>query len=530
MSTEAGGMNTDADHAASRVAEPALPRVHASVVAMLAAAAAQAPQVEALVDGPRRLRYDQYLGCVAGFAARLEALGVRGERVATLLGNSIEACVAAYAVLAAGAQQVPLNPLVTAAELAAILDDARACVLVVDAAGATLARPLAQRLGIGRVIEVGAHALRIDDAPAGGAPAVLPRSPEPDDLALLQYTGGTTGRAKGVDLTHRSIAVNVAQREALLPGRRGDRILCMMPLSHAYAMAMGLFLAPYCCGTLVILPRYQGDAVLATVLRERISVFPGSPTIFNALLAHPAFAATDWRSVHTCYSGSAPLAAATLERWRDAVGAPVYEGYGMTEAGPVVSFNPAGRPAKPGSVGVAVPLTEIEIVDATGGARVLGPGERGEIRVRGPQIMRGYRNRPDETAQALRDGWLYSGDIGEIDADGWLWIRDRKKDMVIVGGYNVYPREVEEALFAHPAVADAAVIGVPDAFRGEAVLAYVVARREGGVDAQALLAHCRDRLAKYKLPSRIEFRAELPKTSANKTDKAALRRQAAKGD
>jgi long-chain acyl-CoA synthetase len=505
--------------------QPALPRVHASVVAMLVAAAAEAPEVEALVDGERRLRYDQVLDCVAAFAARLESLGARGGRVATLLGNSIEACVAAFAALAAGAQQVPLNPLTTAVELAAILEDAQPLVLVVDAATAALGRPVAQRLGIGQVIEVGPRALRIDVAPS---PAIaLPRAPDPQDLALLQYTGGTTGRAKGVDLTHRAIAVNVSQREALLPGRRGDRILAMMPLSHAYGMAMGLFLAPYCAGTLVIMPRYQPEAVLAAVERERIGVFPGSPTVFVALMAHPAFARTDWRSVHRCYSGSAPLAAATLERWRDAVGAPVHEGYGLTEAGPVLSFNPAGLPARPGSVGIAVPLTEIEIVDAIDGVRVLGPGERGEIRARGPQIMRGYRHRPEETAQALRGGWLYTGDIGEIDADGWLWIRDRKKDMVIVGGYNVYPREVEEVLFAHPGVADAAVIGVPDAYRGEAVVAYIVPREGTQADAEALLAHCRERLAKYKLPSRIVWCDGLPKTAAAKTDKAALRRLAA---
>ncbi len=505
-------------------AHAALPRVHASVVAMLAAAAGEASETEALVDGDRRLCYREYLDCVAAFAHELQALGAQDGRVATLLGNSIEAAIAAFAALAAGAQQVPLNALYTAVELEAILADAEPAVLVVDATTAALARPVAQRLGIAHMIEVGPHARRIDIATAKSVE--LPSAPDPLALALLQYTGGTTGRAKGVDLTHHAIAINVSQREALLPGRRGDRILCMMPMSHAYGMAMGLFLAPYCAGTLVILPRYHPEAVLAAVGRERINVFPGSPTVFVGLMAHPAFAATDWRSVHTCYSGASALAAATLERWRDAVGAPVYEGYGQTEAGPVLSFNPAGRPARPGSVGIPVPLTEIEIVDAIDGDRVLGAGERGEIRARGPQIMRGYRNRPEETQQALRDGWLYTGDIGELDADGWLWIRDRKKDMAIVGGYNVYPREVEEVLFAHPAVSDAAVIGVPDAYRGEALRAYVVLRPGTAADAGALLAHCRERLAKYKLPARIVFCDAVPKTAANKTDKAALRRRA----
>ncbi len=497
-------------------------RVHDSVVGMLAAAAAEAPTGEALVDGERRLDYASYLACVADFARELEALGARGSRVATLLGNSIEACVVAFAALAAGAQHVPLNPLYTEHELGPILTDAAPVVLVVDEAAAAMAAALARQAGIEHVVVVGERTRRLDDRAPGSV--VLPEAPAGAALALLQYTGGTTGRAKGVDLTHRAIAINVSQREALLPGRRGDRIVCMMPLSHAYGMAMGLFLAAYCAGTLVVLPRYQPDAVLAVVERERIGVFPGSPTVFVGLMSHPAFESTDWSSVHTCYSGASALAAATLERWRDAVGAPVYEGYGLTEAGPVLAFNPKGGRVKAGSVGVAAPLTEIEIVDVETGRDVLPAGARGEIRARGPQLMRGYRNRPDETAQALRDGWLYTGDIGELDADGYLYIRDRKKDMVIVGGYNVYPREVEEVLFGHPDVADAAVVGVPDDYRGEVLVAHVVLRAGARCNADDLLALCRGQLARYKVPARMRLTDALPKTLANKIDKSALRR------
>ena len=500
----------------------ALPTAQPTVVQMLAAAAQHSPDGEALVFGARRLDYSTYLACVAGFARELQSLDAAGGRVATLVGNSIDACIAALGTLAAGAQQVPLNPLYTAHELAAIFEDAAATVLVVDAALAAMAEPIARRAGVLHVIAVGEGARRLDAWRPGEAS--LPPPPATDALALLQYTGGTTGRAKGVELTHGAIAINVAQREALLPSRHGDRILCMMPLSHAYAMAMGLFLSLHCAGTLVVLPRYQPDEVLDSVARERIGVFLGSPTIFTGLLSHPRFAQTDWRTVHTCYSGSAALPAATLARWRDAVGAPVYEGYGLTEAGPVLSFNPVGGPVKPGTVGVPVPLTEIEIVDAVAGERVLPAGECGEIRARGPQLMRGYRNRPEETALALRAGWLYTGDIGEFDADGYLSIRDRKKDMVIVGGYNVYPREIEEVLFAHPDVAEAAVVGKPDEYRGEILVAHVVARPGARTDAEALLAHCRERLAKYKLPARWHFARQLPKTPANKIDKNALRK------
>jgi len=510
-----------------------MPQAAPTVLHLLAAAAARAPQREALVCGDERLTHAHYLAAVAAFAHELRALGAgAGERVATLVGNSTDACIAALGALAAGAQLTPLNALLTAHELAPILADAQPRVFVVDAALADVALPVAQRLGVAHCIVVGQGARRLADVPHGaGLPPLLPE-PDPDALALLQYTGGTTGRAKGVELTQRALAVNVAQREALLPTREGDRVLCMMPLAHAYGMAMGLLLALRAAATLVILPRYQPDAVLDAVQRERIGVFLGSPTIFTGLLAHPRAAATDWRSVHTCYSGASALAAATLARWHALTGAPVLEGYGLTEAGPVLAFNPAGEPAQPGTVGVPVPATVIEIVDLEQGTRVLARGEAGEVRARGPQLMRGYRQRPEETAQALRDGWLYTGDIGLVDAAGRLVICDRKKDMAIVGGYNVYPREVEELLFGHPEVADAAVIGVPDAYRGEALQAWVVLRggAQPGPVLQDLQALCAERLARYKQPAHWRVTDALPKTAANKTDKLALRRSAGTAD
>jgi long-chain acyl-CoA synthetase len=387
--------------------------------------------------------------------------------------------------------------------------------------------PAAAASGVPHRLILGPATRRLD-APARHS--MLPAMPRPEALALLQYTGGTTGRPKGVNLTHAAIAVNVSQREGLLPTQAdAERVLCVMPLFHSYAMAMGLFLAANCRGCLVVLERYQPEQLLDTVAGERITIFPGSPTLFVGLMAHPEFARSDWSSVHTCYSGAAPLAEETLRRWRAVVPAPVYEGYGQTEAGPVLSFNPAGGPVKPGSVGVPVPDTAIEIVDVETGARVLPAGERGEIRARGPQLMQGYRNRPEETAQALRDGWLYTGDIGEFDADGYLYVRDRKKDMVIVGGYNVYPREVEEVLCAHPAVAEAAVVGAPDAYRGEILRAYVVLRSGVAASGAELVAHCEANLAKYKVPATLELLATLPKTSVSKTDKQALRARARGG-
>ena len=507
--------------------EPPLPHVHASVVHMLVAAASRSPDAEALVFQGRRLRYAGYLACVAGFARELGALGARGERVATLLDNSIEACVAAFGALAAGAQHVPLNPLYTPRELEIILADAAPVAIVIDENLAPVVQPVARRTGIRHIVPVGPSTRLLDCW--NEAAASLPPVPEPDSLALLLYTGGTTGRPKGVNLTHRSIAINVSQREGLLPSDAGERILCMMPVSHAYGMAMGLFLAAYCAGALVVLPRYSPQDVLAAIGRDRITVFPGSPTVFVGVMGHPDFGRTDWRAVHTCFSGAAPLSAQTLRRWSDTVGAPVYEGYGQTEAGPVLSFNPAGGIVKPGSVGVPVAATEIQIVDVESGTRVLPVGERGEIRARGPQIMLGYRNLPQETSETLRAGWLYTGDIGEFDADGYLYIRDRKKDMAIVGGYNVYPREIEEVLFGHPAVLDAAAVGAPDPYKGEIVRAYVVLKPQARASEEDLLAHCRVNLAKYKVPATIELLDAIPKTAVNKSDKLALRRRASGG-
>jgi long-chain acyl-CoA synthetase len=299
-----------------------------------------------------------------------------------------------------------------------------------------------------------------------------------------------------------------------------------MPLFHVYAVHMCLHLAVYCRGTLVMLPRYRPEWAIETLQRERITAFAGGPTVFTGLLGFPGFAGASFPDLRISYSGSAPLPEEVLRRWEAATACPILEGYGQTEAGPVLSFNPQEGRRKPGSVGVPVPLTEIEIVDTESGTTVLQRGERGEIRAKGPQIMSGYRNLPAETAAALRDGWLYTGDIGEIDSDGYLFIRDRKKDMAIVGGYNVYPREIDEVLYAHSDVSEVAAVGVPDAYRGEIIKAFVVVRPGSNPSADDLPLHCRDNLARYKVPAAIELVATLPKTPVGKIDKKALREMA----
>ncbi len=424
------------------------------------------------------------------------------------------------ALQCAGKQHVPLNPLYTARELEFILRDARPALLVADDASAAVAAPLATALGIRLVMEQEARSWM--EAGPGGPDTPMDDA-EAQAPALLQYTGGTTGQPKGVILGRDAIATNVRQRELVLPTRYGaDSVLCAMPLFHSYGMAMGLFLAVSAAATLVLLPRYRPDDVFDAIERERITLFPGSPTIYTGLLGHARFAHTDWSSLRACYSGSAPLAEEVHRRWEAAVGAPIYEGYGQTEAGPILTYNgPAGT--RHGSVGMPVAGTEVQVVDLASGTTVLPPGQRGEIRARGPQIMQGYLERPDATAEALRDGWLYTGDIGEFAQDGFLYIRDRKKDLVISGGYNIYPREVDEVLFLHPDVAEAAAVGWPDSYRGEVIRAFVVLRPGAAVDEAGLIAHCQSNLARYKVPAVICILDALPYTGANKVDKKALR-------
>ena len=474
----------------------------------------------ALVCEGAELTYAEYLRCVAGLAHQLIASGVRGERVAILMGNSNEAAVAIFAAHAAGAQAVPLNPAYTASELGPILADAAPRVIIADAGLDTITAKL--------IDPQATCVIAVDRASApsrwGNNKHTLPPLPAPNDLATLQYTGGTTGHAKGVNLTHRAIAVNISQREAVLSTRpEQEHVLAVTPLFHVYAMSMCLHLAAYARSTLVIMPQYRPELALAALARHRVTLLAGSPTIFHGLLAHQGFGDADFSSLVLCSSGASPLPAATLARWEAATGCPICEGYGQTEAGPVISFNPRQGVRKPGSVGLPLPATEVEIVDVETGNLRLAAGEPGEIRVRGPQLMQGYRDRPAETAEALRDGWLYTGDIGVLDADGYLAIRDRKKDMVIVSGFNVYPREVEDVLYRHPSVAETVVIGEPDIHKGERLCALVVARNGADPGASDLAAWCAQHLIRHKIPSEFRFVSELPKTAVGKIDRKRLK-------
>jgi long-chain acyl-CoA synthetase len=495
---------------------------------MLDDAARQCPEGIALICGNEQLTYRQYAACVAGMAEQLRQadLGV-GERVVLFMSNSVDIAIATYAVQAAGAQVVPLNPAYTASELNQVLDNAAARGIVYDESAHAVVSGALHRFDASYRIGDAEGSQRLHRWKAQPEYADKLLLPDPESLSTLQYTGGTTGVPKGVSLSHRAVAINVSQREALVPTRpEAERVLAITPLFHVYAVSMGLYLAAYCRGTLVIVARYKPDIVLDSIAHYDITLMLGSPTIFMGLMGYEGFAQADLTSLRLCSSGSSALAEDTLRRWEAATGCTVCEGYGQTEAGPVLAYNPFSGVRKLGSVGLAVPQTEIQVVDVHDGDKVLALGEVGEIRARGPQIMSEYFRRPVETAEALRDGWLYTGDIGYLDAEGYLTICDRKKELVIVSGFNVYPREIEEVLFRHPNVSEAAVVGVPDDYRGEVLVAYVVADGAPVADDD-LMNYLAKHLVKYKWPAQIVWVDQLPKTPVGKVDKKRIREMAA---
>ena len=477
-----------------------------TTVHLLRRAAALWPDALALVCGEERVTYAQYCARASAVAGALVAAGVQGRRIAIVLRNGIDIAIAEFAVQAAGATTAALNPDYTAHELAPIL---RQIDPVLTIAHDDL-RPLLEP-----IVPQGSPVLAWAELEAGAQPGQPLPDVDPAAIAVLQFTGGTTGVPKGAMLSHRAVATNIAQREAVLPTQvLGERIVCTMPLYHSFAAAMCLHLACYCGGTLHILPRYRPDWLLDCIAQEQITRLPAGPTIFNSLLAFDGLSRERVASLICAYSGSAPLPHETLQRWEALTGVPIYEGYGQSEAGPVLTYHGPGMVLKQGSVGPALPLTEIEIT---------GEGPLGEIRARGPQLMDGYLDRPEETAATLQDGWLHTGDIGRIDADGYLFIEDRKKDMAIVGGFNVYPREIDEVLMRLPGVDAAGAVGVPDPYRGEVIEAFVSG---SGLSAESVMAHCARHLVKYKRPVAVHVLDALPRTAVGKIDKQALKRLA----
>lgn len=512
------------------------------------------------------ISYVQLSSLADRFARALVRLGLkRGERVSICLPNVPQFPIAFFGVLKAGGVAVPTNPLYTQPELEHQLKDSGAKIAItLDQLYPTLAAVRAHTpvehviitspadylppvLGtLYRIKEsvesrgkphIDAKALHADRSihtfkdllghahdRQGFEVFPLPEPGRPNDLAVLQYTGGTTGVAKGAMLTHRNLLANALQAGAWTEQPLGTKhtTLCVAPFFHVYGLTVGMNLSIRYGSKMVLLPRFAIKDVLKTIARYKPDHFPGVPTMYLALAREAEKNHHDLSSVEVCISGSAPLPLEVQKRFEAVSHARVVEGYGLSESSPVTHCNPVYGDRRIGTIGLPMSSTDSAIIDPETWA-FLPQGEQGEIVVRGPQVMAGYWNRPDETEKVLHDGWLRTGDIGVMSEDGYFTIVDRAKDIIIAGGLKIFPREVDEVLYSHPQVLEAAAVGVPDAYRGETVRAYVVVKPGEKLTQEELIAFCKERLAPYKVPKQVEFRDSLPKTLVGKVLRRTLR-------
>ena len=482
-------------------------------------------------------------------AAALAQLGiVKGDRVGIMLPNCPQYIIAAFAILRLGAVVVNINPSYTGREILTIVSDSGVRILIaLDALVPTIAgirgQTSIEQIIVTSLAEYSAAAalpprigdtLALADLIEGSDTGVRPRgqTPDlpqvqigPDDLAVLQYTGGTTGTPKGAMLTHGNIFANVVQTVAwnnpthTFSGE--ERYLVVIPYFHIYAFSVCMMVGLWIGAQQIIHPKYDPDQVLVSIRDFRPTYFPAVPTVFVSLLNHPRVGEYSLERVRHFNSGGAPCPVEVLEAFERRIGRPLTEGYGLSETSPVTHSTPQLAVRKPGSIGLPFPDTDMKIVDVETGARELPPGEAGELCISGPQVMKGYWNQPDESDRALRRDaagriWFYTGDIATVDEDGYTSIVQRKKDMIIVDGFNVYPSEVEAVLYTHPAVRLAAVIGIPDTYHGESVKACVALKANATATADEIAAFCRGSLTEYKVPRAVEIRDTLPMSAVGK--------------
>jgi long-chain acyl-CoA synthetase len=463
-----------------------------------------------------------------GLAARGVA---HGDRVALLVPNIPEFVVAYYAVLRCGGIVVPTNVLYKEEEITYILQDSEAKAFILYAGFATQSiAALAKAPSVSQVIVVGDAALEgttswesLTDA---SSPQRTPVRVSPSDIATICYTSGTTGRSKGAMLSHRNLISNCEQldRTERCCAKPSDVLLLVLPLFHIYAMncAMNSFLRAG--ATIVLVRRFDPIPVLEQIQKHRCNLFHGAPPMYIAWVNMPTLGDYDLSSMRAAYSGAAPLPTQVLDRFRTVTGVEIVEGYGLTETSPVTHINAAGPVTKPGTVGPPIPGVEVRLVDEEG--RDVAPGAPGEIICRGENLTIGYWRNPAATAEALRGGWFHTGDIATVDEDGYYRIVDRKKDMINTGGFKVWPREIEEVLFRHPAVRDAAVVAMPDAYWGERPMAYIALKEGQTATQDELIAYCKEHLATFKAPCLIKFRDDLPKLPTGKVLRRVLRDEA----
>jgi long-chain acyl-CoA synthetase len=513
----------------------------------LSQTASRYPNNPALAFQGKTITYKELDLMVSRFASALKGLGVGpGDRVGILLPNLVQAAVSIYGAFRVGAIAAPNNPLYTDRELEHQLNDSGAKILICLDLLVPRMLKLRETTGIQKIISCHIRdylpfplkqlfpllkrdlhlktprerdVYEFTDLVNSHEPASEHYQASMDDTAVLIYTGGTTGVSKGVELTHRNLSSNCQQMRAWCPDfREGEEVvLGCLPLFHSYGLTVVLNMSILYGWNTVLIAKPEAQAILDAVDKYRVTLIPGVPTLFNAIINHPEVKKHSLKSVKTCFSAAAPLPLETIRGFKSLTGILICEAYGLTETSPCTHAIPLGGKEKPGCIGIPMPSTDVKLVDVDNPNReITAIGQSGEIWIKGPQVMKGYINRPDETAAVLRDGWLSTGDIAVMDEDGYFTIVDRKKDMIISGGFNIYPREIDEVLFTHPKIKEACAIGVPDSYSGERVKAYVVLKDGQTATEAEIVEFCKERLTKYKVPKFVEFVDELPKSAIGK--------------
>lgn len=522
----------------------------------LVSAAEEFPDKVAIHFMGKEMKYRELYDAACKFAAYLQEIGIeKGDRVAIMLPNTPQAVIGYFGTLIAGGIVVQTNPLYMERELEYQMKDSGAkAIITLDILYPRVSKvmpqtelqhvivtaikdylpfpknlvyPYMQKKQYGIVVNVkhdGSNHLLSEILKKPKRPIQIYDFDFEEDLALLQYTGGTTGFPKGVMLTHKNLVSNASMCKTWMykcqTGK--ESVLGILPFFHVYGMTTVMILSVMQAYKMILLPKFDAETTLKTIQKQRPTLFPGAPTIYIGLLNHPDLKKYDLSSIDSCISGSAALPVEIQQKFEEVTGGKLVEGYGLTESSPVTHSNFLwDRPRIKGSIGVPWPDTQAVVLSMENG-EPLPAGEIGEIAVKGPQVMKGYWNRPEDTEQTLRDGWLLTGDLGYMDEDGYFYVVDRKKDMIIAGGYNIYPREIEEVLYEHPAVQEVVAAGIPDPYRGETVKAYVVVKDGFELTEEELNEFARKHIAAFKVPRIYEFRNELPKTAVGKILRRAL--------
>ncbi|SDJ88223.1 fatty acid--CoA ligase family protein [Sediminibacillus albus] len=502
--------------------------------------AQQHPEKTAYIFEGKDTTYQQLESSISRFADSLQQMGYqKGDHLALAVGNSPYFIIGMYGALRAGITVIPINPIYTPDEMAYILQDG-------DVKGIITMDVLAAKFeAISDVLTDVRHVIIAETGEAvsqsagdfllkrmkpfakmieeGSSVFSRPQLKE-NDTALVLYTSGTTGKPKGAMLTHKNLYSNAKDVADYLEMDGKDKVIAALPMFHVFCLTVALNAPLMNGGSVLIVPKFSPEAVFKIARKHGATVFAGVPTMYNYLLQTPGSHKEDFQTIRLCISGGAAMPVALLKNFEQKFQVMVSEGYGLSEASPVTCFNPLDRERKPGSIGTNIKNVVNKVVDEFG--EELPAGEVGELVVKGPNVMAGYYKMPEETEAILKDGWLYTGDMARMDEDGYFYIVDRRKDMIIVGGYNVYPREVEEVLYEHPEIAEVAVVGMPDRDTGEAVICFVVSENPS-LSEEDVISFCQERLAKYKVPVALEFLAELPKNTTGKILRKQLREQVA---